>query len=81
MANTAHKPGCEALGGYGVGACSCGAYTQDMRYAHGEVAERCEDVKRAMDVVVELERRGMLEAQPVAREPLTVPLHTERIER
>lgn len=48
-----------------------GANAQDMRYANGGVAERCEEVKRAMDVAVELERRGMLEAQPVAREPLT----------
>lgn len=40
MADTAHKQGCDALGGYGngVGACSCGADAQPLAPTDAEIA-------------------------------------------
>jgi len=61
------------------------AIPQDMRYVHGGVSERGNEIKRAVDVVSELERRGMLEARPSAptasRKEASMALTPEQIDK
>lgn len=69
-----HKPGCEALGGYGhgVGPCTCGADTTTTTPSAAEFALRA--LVAAGHVSQELVDQALAlpgAPQPVAREPLT----------